>query len=292
MSSNNPFAGFAGDLLGEIVTWDVKGSEVKLDVIRQALTAADLDVNVATDLTPKAAFTRACKELKKDRAIDKVRTEGSQIKFQLTKKKLEGEKMEYGYECLVLLDQETGAINCDESPEVAKFARELFSHAMDTRSVQDISRFVQKLFEQRADLYAIEPRKGSAYFVPIGHVEFTTKVENFLRGCGGWINRFPIPCGTDKGNACVANAVENRIETMLAEVEGTVAEWNNKTRKKSFESAAEEYEAIKAKVETMRAYLFGRETALAEKLEAAKVAMREKVKELTEEAEGDNQAAA
>ena len=59
-------------LLGEIVSYDVESRFLSHQEIKDALSAAGLDPSEAHQLNPKTAFTRATKDLKKDRLIEKV----------------------------------------------------------------------------------------------------------------------------------------------------------------------------------------------------------------------------
>ncbi len=146
-------------LLGEVVTWDMKALEVPLGTVVQALETADLPTEIAGEMKIRTAFGRACAAFRKDRTIDKVDADGDMIRFQFTTKHLESSRLTFDYECVVELDLSDGSIYCEESDEIQAHARELFDHSLTHRTTTDITRMVQRMFVNYADLFAINPRK-------------------------------------------------------------------------------------------------------------------------------------
>lgn len=268
------------ELLGEIVTWDVECSILSYNDVIQSLSNAGLDPDAAKEMSPRSAFGRAVKDLKKERAIDKVTTEHGVIKFQFTGKAVKDGRVDYDYECMVELNTDTGAIKCQESPQREAEIQSLFAHAMQTRNAQDVSRMVQRLFQDHADLYPINKRKGVAYFVPEQHREFSAKVDAFLKGIGGALSRFPVPKGTPEGNASVRDAVSAGLAGLVAELNQTVEEWDDTTRSSTMDKALERWKVINHKVEAYATYLESKQGDLLEQLEQAKEKLRQRVLEL------------
>lgn len=273
------------ELLGEIVTWDVKSSEVNIDTIRKALKESGLPDSVAGDLNNRSAFSRATKHLKEDRTIDKVKeAKDGTITFQLTRKSNNGNLIDFDYECQVELNTDSGEITCKESREIEDTARLLLAHALKVRSANDITRMVQKLHRDHADLFPINPARGVAYFTPACHADFTAKIEKFLHLVGGVLWRFPVPKGTPEGNRSVKEAVNSGLETLLKELNDSVAEWNGDTRPKTMERAVDKFQAIAYKVDAYADYLASSQDALKAKLVEAKKAMMEKITAASEPA--------
>jgi hypothetical protein len=265
------------EFLGEIVSWELDSTEVKYTDVIEALTQAGLPAEEAGEMAPKSAFSRACKELKKDRSIDKVNSKKGIVEFQFTKKHLEDSRLEFDYECLVTLDCETGDISCPENYALEKHAVELFAHARQTRKTNDITRIVQRLFSKHADLFPINS-KGCAYFVPDKHREFTEKIETFLAELGGTLSRFPVPRGTPQGTAAVREAVEQGLQSLLDELNEAVESWDETTRKSTMEKAAEKYQVIQYKVDAYSDYLGGKQERLQEAIKEARAVLAEKVR--------------
>lgn len=270
------------ELLGEIVSWDMYGRELSYAEVQDALRVAGLDPDFAAELSTRSAFTRACKHLKDNRQIDKVKSKAGMITFQFTKKVLDGEEYEFDRECRVEVDTDTGKVSCDEKPDLAQQAQELLNHAMQTRNASDITRIIQSLFRSQADLYAIN-RKGAAYFCPEKFRPFTAQVEQFVRAMGGQISRFPVPMGTEHGNASVRDAVSTGLSTLLGELNEAVDGWDDKTRESTMEKVQARYEQVSAKVDAYAEYLLGAQEGLMEQLEAAKARMVDRIMELTDD---------
>jgi hypothetical protein len=258
------------DLLGEVVVWDMASAEVPYSTVVDALDESGLDVSLATELSPRAAFSRACKHLKENRTIDKLKSKGGVISFQFTKKALVGEEFEFEREARVELDCDTGEIKCDEAPELAEKATELLAFAKQTRTSSDITRLVQKMFATHADLYPINPKKGVAYFCPSAHRDFTAKVEDFMGKFGGKLWRYPVPKGTDEGNRSVRDAVASGLQTMLEELNEAVEGWDENTRGATMEKVQERYRVVSGKIDAYATYLLGAQEELMQRVEASK----------------------
>jgi hypothetical protein len=273
------------NLLGEVVTWDVRASLLSWDVVKDALRVAGLDPAAARELAPKSAFSRACKDFKKDRTIDKLEWKDSVVQFQFTKKTLSGGMWEFDYDCRVNLDTDSGTITCPENPELGKRAQDLFDMAVESRNAQDITTIVQGLFRKNAALFPINPRKGVAYFIPEEHREFTEKVDEFLKKVGGELSRFPVPKGTKEGNASVRDAVSNGLQELVNELNGAVEEWDETTRQTTMDRGLERIQLIQFKIDAYASYLESEQGRLLGELTQAKKRMSEKISSLVVEKE-------
>lgn len=274
MSSTNT------DLLGEVVVWEMPSSEVSHAAVIDALDQAGLDPDSAPDLSHRAAFTRACKHLKENRTIDKLKSKGGVMSFQFTRKALVGEEFEFEREARVEVDCDSGEITCDESPELATKAEELLAFAKEMRTSSDITKLVQRMFSTHADLCPINPHKGVAYFVPEVHRQFTTKVEHFLQQFGGRLWRWPIPKGTESGNRSVRDAVAGGLETMLGELNEAVEGWDESTKGATMEKVQERYRLVAGKVDAYAGYLFGAQEELLKQVEASKARLVDRMIEI------------
>jgi len=272
-------------LLGEIVTWDMASLEVPFSRVIAALGAAGLPVGEAAALRSTTAFTRAVKDLREGRTIDRVtrdKTTGL-ITLQFTRKHLDasGLQLDFDYEALAHLNTDSGHITCPDSSVIEDHARLMFRHALDHRTTSDVTRLVQRLFSTHADLYPINPRKGVAYFVPEAHREFSARVEQFLEALGGRLLRFPIPTGTPEGNRAVKASVEDGLTSLANELSSAVDAWDEKTRETTFTKAIERWQVLKHKAEAYSEYLGDRQAALLAHLDAQKKRLAEKIAQLT-----------
>lgn len=274
-------------LLGEVVTWDIATQDIPYHDVIDALREAGLDPDAASELSPKSAFKRACKTLKENRSIDRLnqsgKKKGGPVIYQFTRKELEDGKLEFDYECQMELDAETGSVSCQEDGVLEEQTQKLVDFAKETRTGQDITRLVQKLFNDNADLFPINPRKGVAYFVPIEHREFTAKVEAFMSSLGGEICRFPVPRGDEKGEESVRGAIKAGIATLVDELNGAVSEWDDTTRGSTMERAKNRWTTIYNKVDAYSEYLGAEKRSLQDALDKAKDELYRRITELRPE---------
>ena len=286
MSVDLPSSLPSSALLGEVVSWDMKATEVNYaavqDAVQDALRDAGLDPDEARDMTPQSAFSRACRSMKEERTIDKLDVDKGVIRFQFTKKHLAGERLDFDYECTVRLDSSTGDIECHENTILEQHARELFAHAMQTRNANDVTLIIKRLFKENADLYAINKR-GFAYFVPECHRPFTAKVDAFLLSLGGQLARFPVPKGTPEGNASVKDAVQHGLSGLLGELTAAVEGWDETTRPATMKKALERWEKIQFKADAYAEYLGSEQERLLESLAVAKQDLQRRILELKPE---------
>lgn len=272
------------DLLGEVVTWDMGSAEVTYFQVKQALINAGLDPEDAKDLRATTCFSRAIKELKKGRVIEKLERNGDVLTFQFSQKHLDeySKVMEYPYEAKVTLDLASGSIDCPESREIEQHARTMFAHAQGHRVTSDITRLVQNMFAKHADLYALNS-KGCAYFTPAVHREFSAKVERFMDELGGKLRRYPVPKGTPEGNRSVKEAIEVGLGEMLDELRLAVDAWETNTRNDTMLRAVDRWKQISHKVEAYGEYLEDRQSTLLGALQAAKAEMVAKTQQIENE---------
>ena len=242
-------------LMGEVVTWHMDSSEVHVSKVRSALASAGLEPDILKDLNNRSAFKRACKHLKENRSIDKVNEhKNGIIEFQLTKKTIENATMRFDYETKIAIDITTGTIHCTDD-EIRSKVTAMFNHAMQHRSSSDLTRLVQKLFKDNADLFSINPRKGVAYFVPSQHQDFLERVSQFFSNCGGSIDRWPVPKGNTNGEASVKKSVSNGISTLITELQDSVNDWDSDTRKDTMVRGYKKFKDIQHKIEAYTEYL-------------------------------------
>lgn len=243
-------------LHGDMVFYDLPlGTVHKHADVQAALTAADLDPAVSRELLPRYAFARASKKMATERIIDILRDADDKLTFQFTKKFMDssGDEWHFAKEVNLELNKVTGRITC-ENKDLEKHAQALLDEALEARTTSDITKIVQRMFEQHADIMPAR-RAGGAYFVPLAYADFSTKIEVFLAKLGGTLDRWPIPAGTQYGDAkvqeVVAEAMKQRIEAHLANVKS----FTINTRKDTIERVVEGINATKIQLLAYREYM-------------------------------------
>ncbi len=159
----------------------------------KALEVAGLDPAEAKELSPRSAWTRATREMKENRTIDKIASKGGLVMFQFTHKALEHGRFEFDYELTVTLDCDTGKVTCDEKPEFAKHAEEFrprmitagasaYPRIIDFQRMREIADSVGAyLFVDMAHISGLVA--GGVHPSPFPHADFvTTTTHKSLRG--------------------------------------------------------------------------------------------------------------
>ena len=262
-------------MLGEIITWKIQGVAISHADLISGLMASDLDCDVAKELAPRNAFARACSKLNNERIIRKVAEDHSTISFQFTREALEEGKFSYHFESLLFLNKYSGCIT-SENLELEQLAKEEFSRCLESRSANDVTRLVQRLFERHADLFTIRDQ-GGVYFVPEVHQDFVVKVESFVRNIGGSLQRFPIPAGSPQGDRAVQEAVANGLQGIIDEHMEAVAKFGEDTRPDTLHRAEEKIRITKLKIEGYGLYLDKKRSDLEASLQDASELLRSRM---------------
>jgi hypothetical protein len=278
-STHAPFPVASGtQLLGEVISWTCLGVAVTHAPLLAALKDAGLDENVARELAPRHAFTRACKKLSDQRIIRQVGEDESTVRFQFTHESRSGDKFEYELETMLTLDKLTGRVTCD-LPGLATLAQEHLDRAIDARTGSDVTRVIQKLFERHADLFPIRPQ-GGCYYVPQRHAAFVDKVQTFLGRINGQLLRFPIQAGTAEGDRSVKEAVAAGLAALIAEHRQAIESFGTDTRDDTLTRAAERIRRTQFKIQAYAEYLNEEKSRLDRELATARQELRAKVEHL------------
>jgi hypothetical protein len=265
-------------LLGEVISWTCTGIAVTHAALVSALKDAGLDENVARELAPRHAFTRACRKLSDQRIIRQVGEDESSVRFQFTHESRTGDKFEYLLETMLTLDKRTGRVTCD-LPGLATLAQEHLDRAIEARTGSDVTRVIQKLFERHADLFAIRPQ-GGCYFVPAQHGNFVDKVQAFLGRINGQVLRFPIQAGTAEGDRSVREAVASGLAALIAEHRLAIESFGEDTRDDTLTRAAEKIRKTQFKISAYAEYLADEKAKLDRELARAREELRARVEQL------------
>ncbi len=279
------------DRVGEIITYDMPDSkEVLYSDVLDALRKAGLDEELAKEMSPRKAFSRACKELRKDRVIQKVVDEEDTITFQFNQKALEDKHIEYPYEATIELNKETGKVTCSNSPELELHAQDLLDAATRTRNSNDVTGIVKKVFSGNAALMPLN-KKGVAYFVAEEHRPFVDKVEVFFASFGGRLQGFPITAGDERGKKSLAITIADFIDSELEAVNAELEELDVKTRSDTFAKKAEKIKLVNHRLSSFSALLGDELTRISEARNQTRDKLLAKFREI-EDAKAQEAAAA
>ena len=159
---------------GEIVSWDVPPkTRLPHATIVAALAAANLDTGVSRPMAARNAFARACRNLQDRRIIRKVNEDGAAMRFQFTAESHEDGRLKYDCETILTLDKGTGLVASEVAghDDLVGRAQAAVDQELATRTGNDITDIVQRLFTRHADLFPVR-QAGGCYFVPVAYVDF------------------------------------------------------------------------------------------------------------------------
>jgi len=242
-----------GKILGEIITWKIQGVAISHADLISGLMASDLESDVARELAPRNAFSRACNKLDSARIIRKVAEDHARITFQFTRETLKEGNFQYHFESLLFLNKFSGEITSDDT-ELESLARSEFAKCLASRTSNDVTRIVQRLFERHADLFSIRDQ-GGVYFVPEVHHEFICKIETFVSKLGGSLQRFPVPAGSPQGDRAIQETVAHGLRAIIDDHIAAVNNFGEDTRTETLERASEKIRTTRFKIESYSLYL-------------------------------------
>lgn len=270
---------FSGvELFGELVCWSCNGVKVTYHQVLAALKQADLDQNVARKLLPRNAFKRACKSLAQNRVIREVKelSSGVELVFQFTSEiKGDDQKFRYEIEDLVKINRETGRIECG-TVNLQERAQALLDDAIEGRTGSDVTRIIQRLFEQNADLFPVRDR-GGIYFVPIAFREFVNKIQVFMGKMNGTLDRWPIPAGMVESRVSVKDSITAGLDKCIQDHFAAIDLFSESTRPDTYARHEASIEMTRFKLEAYQALLDDKTEHLSRMLSQAKERLREKM---------------
>ncbi len=267
------------ELLGNVVSWNMRNFRVKFSDLVGYLTAAGLDPKLARSLSPRNAFGRACRRLSESRVIRKVEEDEDVITFQFTREGKGTDKLfEYWMESLVRLNKKTGVIQADLDVLRDRAQKELDS-AMGERSGSDISELVLGIFKAMGDVWQIQ---GNVWFVPEKNLGTVEQVQNFLDYLGQKISRFAVPKGNKESETSVRDVIVRGLQKFIEEHKKAIEGMGDTTRGSTLERVVEKIKETKFKVEAYRELLSSSREALETSLNECNQMLRSKISAMAE----------
>jgi hypothetical protein len=234
-------------LMGNVVSFSPP-DEVAYSTLRQALADASWDADIAREMIPRDAFSRAAKALKKDRVIDAVEETDSTIAFQLTRREISNGQADYTRETSLTLDKNTGKVT-GENADLASTAEKLVAQHIGKRSRSDVMRILKKVYDSKKAELVVVSDAGGVYFVPDEHGNLLDETDKVLKGIGGkFRSRFRVFFGDPE-------AENSAAENLFSHLTGLITEWREKSAAIDSDSRPFMVERRKAAMEEIRAKL-------------------------------------
>lgn len=218
--------------LGSIIWWNVGGVEVSRDWFKNKLDEVGLDgEKYAKDHNYRATFLRCLKNLEEQRIIRRVKETEDKLIFQFTAERVvddvEDPHLEYKREAIVEVDK---GIYCDDGCFAESLTKcddalkpilvAMFDKERKTYRSSDITRYVQKIFKDQADIVSLR-QQGSIYFVPAAYqplVEQVAKVLNDIPVGSAQLEFFPVP-DVQSARNMVSHGVESEVLEVFTKME-------------------------------------------------------------------------
>jgi len=219
--------------IGFIVWWNIREVEITRDWFKAKLDEVGLNgERYARKHNYRSTFIRCLRHLEEQRIIRKVAEDSNRLIFQFTAEKLinddpENPRLEYTPEMVVEIDKSAywaegnfteALIKCDAA--FKPMLMEMFDKERQTYRSGDLTRYIQKIFRDHADIVSLRPQ-GSVYFVPAAYQHLINQVSQVL----GAINKgdaqleyFPVP-DVESSRNMVSHGVEAEISEIFAKME-------------------------------------------------------------------------
>jgi len=252
--------------IGEIVSWTSPKS-VSIDDLRNGLTKAGLDPDMAKDLKPANAFRRAIHDLEQNRVIRQTLNADGKVHFQFTHEVLSGGEFHYNKEAKLTVDKASGRVDCTD-PQLRIRAQLCLDHETKKRSASDVTRIVQKLFETNGDLFPLRDA-GGVYFVPEMHTAICDCVEALMTAIGGHFRRWEMNA-SERNNQNAAVAIRDAINGMIEKYK-KYADTLSSDDPKVLAKGMKKIQHIRTKLEVYRNVLAGYDSDIEKAVDAVTV---------------------
>lgn len=215
------------DIVGYVCWWTVR----QVDIVREQLIAllkqCGIDEKFARSHNYRAAFIRSLRELEENRIIRPVEEHSGAMVYQFTSETHVDEeevKLKYDPETLVTIDKGVYRKTQDISQaitgreDIRQKLVDLFEEKKDKYHSSDITRLIQRIFSEKADIVSLRDT-GGVYYVPTEFESVLASVSQLVNSIGNSsFEFFPLPDVEACRNA-VASAVDNEMRVDLEKME-------------------------------------------------------------------------
>lgn len=218
------------DICGYIAWWSVHNVDIVREQLITLLKQCGIDEKFARSHNYRAAFIRSLRELEENRIIRPVEENSGAMVYQFTAETQVDEeevKLKYDPETLVTIDK--GVYRKTQDIAQAISGREdirqkliaLFEEKKDKYHSSDITRLIQRIFAEKADIVSLR-ETGGVYYIPTEFESVLQSVAQLVNSIGSSsFEFFPLP-DVEACRTAVANAVDNEMRVDLEKMEEEV----------------------------------------------------------------------
>lgn len=267
------------ELLAEVICWSKLPRPVPLSSLRDALSDTGFPVDLARDLLPRHAFTRASKSLAQKRIIRKLEENEDVLTFQLTQEVRGSDRFEYDFETYLYLNKKTGTVRCDDD-KLREMAQGAVDNALQLRTSGDITQLCRTIISSQSKVTFPIRQMGGAYLIPAEHGAVIESLERLLKQIGVSMVRFPIPKGSVVAQENVREVMKNTFAALISKHSRKIAGLGDKTRGSTVEREMVEIQALQMQIEGYGELLASEAGRLLDQLGRAKKDLESKLMEL------------
>ena len=224
-------------ILGCLTFWNLREVEVSRAWFKAKLDEVGLDgEKYSKEHNFRSTFIRCLNALEDQRIIRKVKEDEGRLIYQFTAEKLAGTDdapvLEYTPETVVEIDKEAfwvegnfadALTKCDEKLRVVLI--EMFEKERNTYRSSDITRYVQKIFNDLADIVSLR-EQGSVYFVPATYQQLVLQVSQVLNEIpkgSARLEYIPVP-DVKSAREMIGNGVEAEVAAVFSKMQDEITQ--------------------------------------------------------------------
>ena len=176
-------------IIGHICWWNVHNVNIVHDQLINVLKSCGIDEKFARVHNFRAAFIRSLRELQENRIIRLVEETPGAMFYQFTAEtRVDGEEKELQYdrEDLITIDKvhyrKTKNIAesiTAERQDIRQRLIDLFADKVERYHSSDITRLIQRVFAEKADIVSLR-EQGGVYYVPSQFYNILQAVSQFV----------------------------------------------------------------------------------------------------------------
>lgn len=216
------------DILGFVTYWTVNGIDITRDKLISIMKACNLNEKLARQHNYRCAVIRSLRDMEEARIIRLVHEDPARLLYQFTAENKIGEvenaRLEYDPETVVTIDKDMYrdtqdlAKSVSGRPDIVEKLLALFNEKKDKYGSSDITRLVQRIFNEKADIVALRPQ-GGVYFIPSNFADVVESVKQMLAQIGNsTFESLPMP-NVESCRAAVKNAVQDEMNIDIVKLE-------------------------------------------------------------------------
>ena len=220
-------------IVGYILYWNIRKVDITKEQFATALEECGIDKKYARSHSYRSSMIRALRSMEEERLVRLISEDNLSISYQFTAERQidgdDGKELAYNKENLVMIDKvkyrETqdfslSLVKCEE--KFRKVLIDLFNQHKDKYKSSDITRYLQVIFREQADIVSLRPQ-GSVYFIPAAFKPLVDSMSNLLNKIGPecHLENFPIP-NVESAKEAIRTSLIEEVDSDISSIDSDV----------------------------------------------------------------------